>query len=383
MECVDFGALKEYISHLQEYGIPAADIAVYKDHECVFRCMSGFRDYEGTVPVSGDDLYNIYSNTKLITVAATMQLIEQGKLELSDPVSKFLPEFASMTCKTPNGTRPVKAEMTVFHLLTMTSGLSYGETPGVQRLLAQQENRASTREMAAALARDPLEFSPGERWCYGRGHDILGAIIEQVSGLRFSQYLEENIFAPLGMEHTTFRRDDPYVLEHLSAFYNYSSRTRSAIPAENKGDAGYYWVSGYEGGGGGLISCTQDYALFVDALANGGVGKTGNRILTAQSIDQLRQPRLSALQYGQFLLSHFKRGYSYGLGVRTLVDKGYGAKSPLGEFGWDGMTGGYGLVDPDNRLAICYMQNVSGCDYAWHTVFPETRDMIYKILNIE
>ncbi len=380
---MDFKTLEAYLDRLPEFGIPAADMAVYKDHVCVFRHMTGHRDYEGREPVTEQDLYNIYSNTKLVTVTATMQLVEQGKIALSDPVSKFLPAFEAMTYKTRGGTKPAKVPMTVAHLLTMTSGLSYGETPSVNRLLQEQGNRATTQELVNALAKDPLEFEPGDRWCYGRSHDVLGAVIEVASGVRLSEYLKQNIFQPLGMKHTTFDREDAYVKAHLSAYYNYDSRNKAAKPAVNVGDSGYSWVPGMESGGGGLISCTDDYVLLVDALANGGVSKSGNRILSEESIAEIKKPRLNLLQQSQFAISHFKRGYGYGLGVRTLIDKGYGARSPLGEFAWDGMTGGYGLVDTENHLAICYMQNVAGCDYAWHTVFPETRDMIYEILGIE
>ncbi len=121
----------------------------------------------------------------------------------------------------------------------------------------------------------------------------------------------------------------------------------------------------------------------MDALANGGVGKTGNRILSEESIEKIKTPQLNVVMQGNFIASHLKIGYSYGLGVRTLIDKGYGARTPIGEFAWDGMTGGYGIVDTENKIAVCYMQNVSGCSYAWRTVFPETRDLIYEILGIE
>ncbi len=379
---MDFQHLEEYLSHLPEFGIPAGDIAVYKDHKCVFRHMVGYSDYAGTVPVSRKDLYNIYSNTKLVTVVATMQLVEQGKLNLHDPVQKFLPAYGDLVYKTRAGTERVTVPMTVYHLLTMTSGLGYDPAPAVEQLLQRQDNRATTREVIDALAQEPLSFEPGTRWKYGRGHDVLGAVIEAATGLKFSEYLKQNIFVPLGMEHTTFDTEDAYVKAHLSAYYTYDSKNKKAIPAVNVGGPAFYGTAGLEGGGGGLISCTDDYVLLVDALANEGVSKDGYRILSEACIREIKTPRLDLLQQSQYILSHFKRGYGYGLGVRTLIDKGYGAESPLGEFGWDGMTGGYGLVDTENRLAICYMQNVSGCDHAWHAVFPETRDMIYNILKI-
>ena len=184
------------------------------------------------------------------------------------------------------------------------------------------------------------------------------------------------IAAEPGMNENVF--NEPYVQRHISAFYEYDEKNETAIPIQNKGSA---FGKNVECGGQGLISCTDDYILLLDALANGGVGKTGNRILKKSSIEEIKKPRLDVLKQSQFIMSHGKVGYSYGLGVRTLIDKGYGAKSPLGEFGWDGMAGGYGLVDTKNHIAICYMQNVKGCNYAWQKVFPKTRDMIYEELE--
>lgn len=380
---MDFQPLEEYLNHLPEFGIPAADIAVYKDHQCVFRHMAGHSDHTGKVPVAREDLYNLYSNTKPVTVVAVMQLVEQGKLNLADPVSKFLPAYETMYYKTPTGDiEKAKTPITVYHLLTMTAGMGYDPVPTVEEFLKNQGRKATTVEVVNALAQEPLCFEPGTRWKYGRCLDVLAAVIEVVTGLKFSEYMKQNIFAPLGMEHTTFNEDDAYTKAHLSGFYTYDSKNRTAIPAENLGAITFLDVKGFESGGAGLISSTDDYARFLDVLANDGVSKDGYRLLSEESIRQIRTPRLDLLQQSQYILSHYKRGYGYGLGVRTLIDKGFGARSPLGEFGWDGMTGGYGLVDTENRLAVCYMQNVYGCDYAWHVVFPETRDMLYDILKI-
>lgn len=297
-----------------------------------------------------------------------MQLIEQEKLHLEDKLYQYLPTYK-------------ENDITIYHLLTMTSGFGYDvdESPSFQKLMKETNGEAGTVEVMSCFANDLFYFSPGERWRYSKSHDVLGAVIEVVSGMRLGVYLKKHIMEPLGMRYTTFDFQDPYVQEHVSALYEYDGKNEKAIPIENKGSA---FGKNVECGGQGLYSCTDDYILLVDALANGGVGKTGSQILSESSIDKIKEPQLDFVKQSQFIISHYKVGYSYGLGVRTLVDKGYGAKTPIGEFGWDGMTGGYSLVDTKNHIAICYMQNVMGCDYAWHKVFPDTRDMIYDILGI-
>ncbi len=377
---MDFSKLEEYLSGLSAHGIPACDIMVMKDHKLLYRTMAGYSDHEGTVPVSDKDLYNIYSNTKIFTVVAIMQLIEQGKLALEDKLSDYIPAFKDMTFKTRKGIEKATTPITIYHLLTMTSGLSYDASPSVNKVIEETNNEASTMELINALAKDTLLFNPGERWKYSKSHDVLGAVIEVVSGMKFGDYLKKYIMDPLGMKYTTFDFFDPYVQEHISGFYEYDGVNQVAKPLPKTNSN---WSNNAQCGGAGLYSCTEDYILLMDALANEGVGKTGERILSEESIEKIKEPQLDLLKQSQFILSHFKKGYSYGLGVRTLIDKGYGARTPLGEFAWDGMTGGYGLVDTENHIAICYMQNVSGCSYAWHNVFPETRDMIYDILGIE
>lgn len=380
---MNFDKLEAYIAQLGKYGIPACDIMVYKDHELVYRTMAGYSDAQGMKPVTDKDLYHIYSNTKLFTVVAGMQLIEQGKLQLEDKVAKYLPAYENMTYQTRKGVFPTTEAMTVYHLFTMTSGLTYQQSTAIAEIVEKTNGQAGTVEIISALAKEPLAFQPGERFCYSRSLDVLGAVIEVVSGMKLSKYFRKNIMEPLGMKYTTFDLEDAYTKEHLSTLYSYDSKRMKAIPLEEYVVVSERFSKEFESGGAGLVSCTDDYILLLDALANGGVGKSGVRILTEDSIKQIQKPQLNLLQQSQFLMSHFKKGYGYGLGVRTLIDKGYGARTPIGEFGWDGATGGYGLVDIENHIAICYMQNVHNCSYAWSNVFPETRDMIYDIMGID
>ncbi len=381
---MDFSPLQEYMNKVPEFGIPAGDIAVFKDHECLFRCTFGHRDYAGLEPTREDDMYNVYSCTKVVTVTAAMQLIEKGIVSLDDPVDKYIPAFAEMRYVSPSGEiKKAENKMTVYQLLTMTSGLGYTPCPTAKKLARDSHGTATTLEIISALAAEPLLFEPGTRWCYGRSHDVLVAVIEAATGMRYSDYLKENILSPLGMEHTTFNFNDPYVREHISALYDFDGHAGVPVPVENRGCEFFADAPNFESGGAGLITTTVDYGLLMDALANNGVGRTGARILTPESIEAIKTPRLDILMLGQFLASHRKFGYNYGLGVRTLTDPGINSLSPVGEFGWDGYTGGYGLVDTDNRIGISYMQNMSSCAAAYEQVFPETRNLVYRILGIK
>jgi CubicO group peptidase (beta-lactamase class C family) len=138
----------------------------------------------------------------------------------------------------------------------------------------------------------------------------------------------------------------------------------------------------YESGGAGLISTSNDYILFLDAMCNGGVSREGYKLLSLESINEMRTDQLHGASKKDFgLLEKF--GYSYGLGVRTLVDREIsGARSPLGEFGWDGAAGAYALIDVENRMAIFYAQHVLGCGYAYGIVHPKIRDLAYEMLQI-
>ena len=221
-----------------------------------------------------------------------------------------------------------------------------------------------------------LHFEPGTRWEYSLCHDILAGVIEVVSGMKFSEYLTENIFKPLDMTRTGFilkPGDEPDMAPAASVNADGSI---SDLPA----DCVYRISKNYESGGAGLISSAEDYVKLVDALANLGMGKTGNRVLSAQSVDRLRKDELTDV-----MKKDFWRGpdYSYGLGFRTLVSKENGAKSPIGEFGWDGARGCYYFIDTENRLAVFYATQIaSEHSFIYDEVHPKIRDMVYEILGL-
>ena len=375
-----FEKLTAYLDGLHNHGTPACEMLIYKNHELIYHHTAGFSDYEKTKPANENDIYNIFSNTKVITVVAGMQLIEKGLINLFDPLSKYIPEFSNMTYKKGDKLLPCKNTITVYNLFTMTAGFDYDAFPELIEFVKNNPN-AGTLDIIKAYAKMPLCFEPGSRWKYSLGIDVLGGLIEVVSGMTLGEYFNKYIFEPLGMEDISFNLNNKDLSKRLSAFYE--DKCGISVPNSESRNRMSILFDKFESGGGGIITTAKAYALFLDALANNGIGKTGKQILSPASIEQIKCPQLDSNMSAQFAYSHCKMGYNYGFGVRTLTDKSFGARSPIGEFGWDGYTGGYGLVDTDNNIAICYMENVGNHLYAWRSIFPDTRDIIYEELGIE
>ncbi|MBQ3221450.1 MAG: beta-lactamase family protein [Clostridia bacterium] len=325
--------VKRYLDSLaKEKGLSLLDFSVWKKHQPLLRYTA-----KGT----GKELLYLYSATKPLTVVCAMRLVEEGKLSLGDPVKKYLPAFANMRVK--DGA-PVQEEMTVKHLLTMTAGFNYDiYRPPVVELL--QKGICDTLSIVNAFASSPLDFQPGERFQYSVCHDILGAVIEVASGKRFSRFMQELIFDPLGMRDTGFHLEKTRVL--APQYWSEDSRTIAPF------DKGNELVVGdeYDSGGAGVISTVGDYALFADALACGGTDRNGYRLLQEQTLEKIREGNGGRLSLKNGFTCVQGEDYGYGLGVRTRIratDWGL----PVGEFGWDGAAGTYLMVDPVNEVSI-------------------------------
>lgn len=375
----DFTRLTEYLDSLSaRFGIPGCDCAVAMDGNVVFRHSAGFRDEASGTPVSDGDTYWIYSATKLFTCTAALQLIEAGELGLDDPVSRHLPEFGFLTVQEENGTiRPARTILTIRHLMSMTGGLDYNlERPALQAKLA--DGAVSTREIVAALAEDPLNFDPGTHFLYSLCHDVLGAVIEVVSGETLADYLKKHITDPLGMRDTTFHPSASQ-LARMSTQYAHLDAKGSHKPM---GQGNRFRLSeDYDSGGAGLLSTVDDYIRLVAALSCGGVSADGVRILSEESVALMGTPALSSVQRQEFSgIRPALSIYSYGLGVRTLVeDPGTGV--PIGEFGWDGAAGAYALVDRTNQVALFYAQQVCNSYITYQYLHPGLRDTLYSCLE--
>jgi len=372
--------LSDYLDSLEQHGIPGCDCAVIYKHETVFRHTTGYADSERKKPLTDKNTYWLYSATKLFTCTAVMQLIEKGLIGLDSPVSDYLPEYRNMKVKSGDKTVPAKKQITIRHLMSMQSGLNYNlEAPSIIKIIEDTNNEATTRQVIEALANEPLEFEPGTHFLYSLSHDVLGAVIEVVSGQRLGEYFDNHIFKPLGMRNTGFELT-PERKANMSDLFEYDMKTTASLPIPNRNR--YVLTKNYESGGAGLISTVDDYLLYLDAMCHGGISKEGHRILSMESIDLMRQDQMNETSKKDFDLFE-RHGYSYALGVRTLIEREKsGVRSPLGEFGWDGAAGAYALIDVTNNLAIFYIQHVLKCGFVYHEIHPKLRDLTYEMLGL-
>ncbi len=371
---MNFTKLQEFIDSLPAYGIPSADIIVYQDHKPIWRHSAGFTDTDAKTPVRGDELYFMYSCTKVITCVAALQLFERGKFLMRDPVANFLPEFANVKVRRGTYSEPAKAPLTMRHLFTMTSGMSYNLTSAyIQDVQEKTNGRCPTRQTIAAMANMPLDFEPGTDFLYGLSHDVLAAVVEVISGMKFGEYVKKNIFEPCGMTESGFALTDAVKVRMCPQYrYNDKRGVAEKAPLSNM----YVLGTEYESGGAGLISSVKDYVKFADALACGGVSATGERILAPMTVEMMRQNCLSGTA-----LETFKGrwagldGYGYGYGVRTFTDPAAGALSSPVDFGWQGAAGSYMIIDPKNRLSLFYAQHMLNNKEAY--VHPRIRNCFY------
>ena len=381
---MNFGPLKEFLDTcLPMLGIPGSDTVIYKGREEVFRYQSGYDSTAEKTPVRPDALYHMYSITKVSTCVAAAQLIERGEIMITDPVSAYFPEYKNINVKVknPDGTeeiRPAKNQLLIKHLLSMTGGLDYNlNRPGIKRVKAETGGKAPTLDIVRAIAEDPFIFEPGTNYQYSLCLDIIGGIIELVSGKRLSEYMKENIFEPLGMKNTSFGLTDSK-LERLATQYLYDSETKSAKEVAKDYNP-FVFGTEYDSGGAGLISCVDDQILLADALTHLGVGKNGNRILSSYATNLMRTNILDDVQYKSFNKIAQVKGYGYGYGVRTNMHPEEGGNlMPVGEFGWDGARLAYISSCPESGISIFHAEHMGSLH---GTVIPRLRNIIYSCMD--
>lgn len=373
---MDLNKVTEFLDSLGEKGIPSVDCIIYKDHKEIYRHMAGFTDIDKKKAVQGDELYLMFSMTKVQTMAAVMQLVEQGKISLEDKVSKFLPAYENLMVETQNGVEKAKNPMKIKHLLSMQSGLDYNlERPGIKRVLEEKGQKATTRELVDAFIESPLKFEPGTRYQYSLSHDVIGAIIEVVSGMSFGEYLKKNIWEPLHMERTFFAKPVNDGLEKLAQQF-ICDETGAIVPMEQT--VVYQLSEAYESGGAGLVSCTEDYSVFADAMACGGISAEGVRILKPETIELMKQNLLGEASIRDIEVSMGRVGYGYGCGVQVLInpDK-ISSPAPVGVFGWDGAAGSCIIMDTASKISLVYTQHVRNCGMAYGVIHPKLRDLVF------
>lgn len=350
--------------------IAGGNLMVLKDGKEQFYCAAGYADRDAKTPIERNTIFRLYSMSKPVTSAAVMLLMEEGKIDLMDPVSLYIKSFQKQSVWTEEGLVPVERPVEIRDLLSMTSGLVYGGGPTVPEQEAQKvfdeaiaklgtPEEIGTVEMAERLGACPLMFQPGTQFMYGTSADILGAIVEIVSGQRFGTFLKERIFDPLGMEDTGFyvpkakqgrlskvyvngQADQVYTFPHLAI-----QNTMEQEPC-------------FESGGAGLVSTITDYARFAEMLLNGGTYK-GQRILSEATVRFMTTHHLTAEQQVYMEASwEGLAGYSYGNLLRVLVDPGKAVHMAFsGEYGWDGWLGPYFCNAPEDKMTFLLMYQLT------------------------
>lgn len=376
---MDFSPIRDYMARLIDKGVPGCELVVCQAHRILFHECMGYSDYERKKPASPADLYWMYSCTKPITAATAMHCIENGLFQLDDPVCRYIPSYKDIHVMKDGREVPAERTMTIRHLLTMTGGLNYNlKRDSIRKVMKKSGNEATTVEVAGALAEDPLDFEPGSRFQYSLCHDVLGAVIEAASGMSLRDYMKKHIFEPLGMNKTDFLS-----LENgrrsVVAQYAYDADRKQVV---RSGCANSLLISPkYYSGGAGLVSCAEDYIKFADAMSCGGENEQGVRILKPETIDLMRSEQLPTFRVEGSFSCTCGTDYGYGLGVRTRVSFNEGARSAIGEFGWDGAAGADMTMDSEHQLSVIYMQHVLNWPAMLGTIHLQIRDILYPLMG--
>ena len=347
-------------SHIEAKDFAGAVTLVARRGKVVHLEAHGQMDLESNKPMRPDTLFRMASMTKPVTAVAILMLLEEQKLLLTDPVSKYVPEFKNpkvAVWNLPNDPRgagirtaPADREITIQDLLTHTSGLANG-TEGPAGEFVRRANLpqgGSLDERVKRLAGLPLNFQPGTQWEYSpsTGFDTLGRIVGILSGMSLERFFQRRIFEPLGMQDTFFtvpqdRRAD------VAALYNKGDQGLSKTPAAAPlaPDVEYF------SGSGGLTGSAQDYFQFCQMLLNGGQGN-GTRLLSRKTVELMTENAIGNLDLRNYLEGGQNlRGYGFGLGVRVRRSTGAsGWLGSVGDFGWAGANGTYFWIDPKEQL---------------------------------
>lgn len=359
--------------------IGGAVLLVMRDGNVVYERAVGWADREARRRMTPDAMFRIASQTKAVTSVAVMTLVEDGKIMLNHPVSRYIPQYARTRVIAPeNKTVPARRQITIFDLLTHTAGISYGTEPGLAATwnarglgpgtglvfytAEKDEPVCATMEALAAL---PFPRQPGDAWVYGWSTDILGCVVERASGVPLDRFIKARITDPLGMNDTYFfvpqaKRD------RLVAVYSSGPEGRAVRAPDGEAGQGHY-VDGPRknfSGGAGLVSTAHDYARFLRMLVNGGQ-LNGRRILSPAAVRMMTTDQIDTLYTRG-------RGRGFGLGFEVFELPGAHGLAPVGSYGWAGAYASSYLVDPTNRIVLVFMFNQ----------LPNATDMREKVVDM-
>jgi CubicO group peptidase (beta-lactamase class C family) len=346
--------------------IAGGNLMVIQGGEEIFYHEDGFADREVGQPIKRDSIFRLYSMSKPITAAAVMILLERGEIDLYEPVSKFLPGFKNAMVDNGDSLVPAEREVTLKDLLSMTGGLVYGGEnragKDTEALFKEIDNRLlgdspmGTVEAMNKLGSCALAFQPGTSWQYGTSADVLGAVVEVVSGKSFGGFLKEELFEPLSMVDTGFWVPEDKRHRLVKTYADNKKGDLEIYPGNhlgiiNKMDR----KPAFESGGAGLVSTIDDYAKFATMLMNEG-SLEEVKILRPRTVKYLSSATLNAAQQKNFDLWLTLCGHSYGNLMRVMTDcSKAGDLGSLGEYGWDGWLGAYFCNCPKDDLTFLFM----------------------------
>jgi CubicO group peptidase (beta-lactamase class C family) len=384
--------------------LPGMLIHIYRKGQLVHTAMSGQIDIERQKPMREDAIFRIYSMSKPITAVALMMLVEEGKIGLDDVVHTYIPEWKnlgvyasgmpSLLADAPPSfitTHPLRP-MKVVDLATHTSGLTYGfmmrtavDAAYRQLKMTDRQTPGGLSEMVEQLAKLPLDFSPGTAWNYSVSIDVLGYLVEKLSGMSFGEFLRKRLFEPLGMNDTAFWVPEDKV-ERFASCYQPESGGRGLKLQDDARESTYATAPKLESGGGGLVSTAQDYLRFCRMMLNGGT-LDGVQILSPKTV------ALFSLNYlpegkevadmalpGMFSESGYAGvGFSLGCGVNVDVAK---TRLPgsVGEYFWGGAAATAFWIDPKEALTVVFMTQVIGSE-ARLTLRRDLRTLVYAAMT--
>jgi CubicO group peptidase (beta-lactamase class C family) len=395
-------------AHLQKYvdqGKLAGTLVLVARHGAIAHFeAAGYADRERQAPMQRDTIFRIYSMSKPITSVALMQLYERGLMQIDDPVEKYIPEFADLRVFSmgtyPNYvTRRPDRPMTVRDLLSHQGGLTYGylARTNVDAGYRELEVDAGGKErtltgMVSALAKLPLEFSPGDAWNYSVSVDVCGYLVEVISGQRFDDYLRTNVFEPLGMPDTGFHVQ-PASHDRLAACYGVGQEgglslttnpNASVVLIDDPRNSAFLRPPTYLSGGGGLVSTATDYFRFAQALCNDGELE-GERIIGRKTLELMTSNHLPG---GKDLMGHALgrwaettfSGIGFGLGFSVTLDPSQAQISGTpGEFSWGGAASTTFWIDPIEDLVVVFMTQLMPSTQ--YNIRRELRAIVYSALT--
>jgi CubicO group peptidase (beta-lactamase class C family) len=357
--------------------------------------LTGLADVERGVPLAEDTIFRIYSMTKPVTSVALMMLVEEGRIALDEPVHHYIPEwknlgvFAAGTHKLGFQTTPVKRPMQVVDLLRHTAGLTYGfqlrtnvDEAYRREKIGEIEKAGTLADMIAALAKIPLEFSPGDAWNYSVATDVCGWLVQVVSGQTFEDFLQDRLFTPLGMVDTGFhvRAGQGH---RLASCYQ-PNRTGGMDLQDDCQTSSFLAPPSFISGGGGLVSTAGDYMKFAQMLLNGGTAN-GHRYLSRKTLDLMTANHLpggnslSGLSRSLFSEAAYD-GVGFGLGFATTLQSSRTLMPGSdGDYFWGGAASTFFWVDPQEDLIGLFMTQLMPS--STYPVRREVRTMVYAALD--